>query len=62
MGHSELPLAFASKRVSGQNRSSENRGVKLDVYGKRLTAKIKPFAVCLQLSVQWNQNIRICSE
>ena len=43
MGHSELPLAFASKRVSGRNRSSENRGVKLDVYGKRQTAKIKLF-------------------
>ena len=29
-----------------------NREVKLDIYGKRQTAKIKLFSVCLQLFVQ----------
>ena len=42
----------------------QNREVKFDVYGKRQTAngKRQTFAVCLQLSVQQNQNICICSE
>ena len=44
-------------RLLQVNREVKFREVKFDVYGERQT-----FAVCLQLSVQKNQDICICSE
>ena len=41
---------------------ANNSEVKHDVHGKLQTAKMKLLAVCLQLSVQQNQNICICCE